>query len=247
MNEAAIRIAYVTGEPPPRVTRAVRYINTETSEEYLVLAGGFAWPGMKPGFAVVVAVIDNGHGPHFRIIAEAEAWSVEELLKAAHDLYEKYGINCRQIPFLWYGDPESGYAAFIHRFNEELSKINRHSMFILVPSPHQGSADAFPLYLQTIYQLVDEKQKRLHFGTRSKMPSYLRQLSRATSHHGDEHTFPAVSALGSVMSALINYSPWLADLSRPISHERNPWDPEDMIDLFDPDLYGSRFDIISDM
>ena len=59
INEAAIRIAYLDGEPPPRVTRAVRYHNTETSEEYLALAGGFAWPGMKPGFAVVIAVMEN--------------------------------------------------------------------------------------------------------------------------------------------------------------------------------------------
>ena len=84
------------------------------------------------------------------------------------------------------------------------------------PSPYQGSPDAFPLYLQTIYQLVDEKKKRLHFGQKSKLPSYLRQLSRATAHHGDEHTFPAITALGYVMSALISYTPWLVDLSYPV-------------------------------
>ena len=43
-------------------------------------------------------------------------------------------------------------------------------MFFLVPTPYQGSPDAFPLYLQTIYQLVDEKKKRLHFGPKSKLP-----------------------------------------------------------------------------
>lgn len=246
IHEAAIRIAHVNNEPPPRVVRSVRYFNTETSEEYLVLAGGFAWPGTKPGFAVAIAVTGDGDAPQFTVLAEAEAWGVEALIRASYNLYEKYGINCKQMPFLWYGDTESGYSTFIHRHNQELSK-KASSMFFLTPSPHQGSTDAFPLYLQTIYQLVDEKKKRLHFGSGSKLPSYLRQLTRVSVHHGDEHAYPAIIALGSVMSALVTYTPWLVDLSYPVSHERDPWETHDMTDLFDEGLYGSRFDVISDM
>jgi hypothetical protein len=229
----------------------VRYFNTETSEEYLALAGGFAWPGMKPGFAIIVAVKGDGDAPHFKVLAEVEAWSVEELLMAAHELYEKYGINCRQIPFLWYGDTESGYSTFINRFNEELTKGGIHSMFFLAPTPYQGSPDAFPLYLQTIYQLVDEKKKRLHFGPKSKLPSYLRQLSRATAHRGDEHTLPAITALGYVVSALTSYTPWLIDISLSVTDDHEPWEGRDMTDPFNQAMYGysegGHIDIISDM
>ena len=49
-------MARIRQEPPPKMTRTVRYVNTDTHEEYLCLAGGFAWPGIKPGYAVVVAV-----------------------------------------------------------------------------------------------------------------------------------------------------------------------------------------------
>ena len=251
VNEAALRIAYVNGESAPRVTQAVRYWNAETSEEYLILAGGFAWPGMKPGFALVIAVMGDGDTPHFKVVAEIEAWGVEELIRAAYDLYEKYGVNCRQIPFLWYGDPESGYSTFINRFNEELTKKGKQKMFIHVPSPYQGNPDAFPLYLQIIYELVDEKKKRLYFGPRSRLPSYLRQLSRATAHNGNEHSFPAINALGYAVSAVISYAPWLVDLSYPVRREPDPWETEDMTDPFNQAMYGfsgaGPIDIISDM
>jgi hypothetical protein len=250
VNEAARRIAHLNGEPAPRVTQAVRYWSTETSEEYLALAGGLAWPGQKPGFAVVIAVMGDGTAPRLKVTAEAEAWGVEELIRFAYDLYEKYGVNCRQIPFLWYGDIESGYSTFIHRFNEELSK-RAQNVFFLTPSPHQGSPDAFPLYLQTIYQLVDEKKKRLHFGTRSKLPSYLRQMGRATAHHGDEYTFPAITALGYVVSALTSYTPWLVEVSRPVIDEHAPWEARNMKDPFNQAMYGyartGSIDTISDM
>jgi hypothetical protein len=69
-------------------------------------------------------------------------------------------------------------------------------MFVLSPSPHHGSPDAFPLYLQTIYQLVDEKKKRLTFGSGSKLPSYLMQLKRATAHYGMNTPFLPSSLWG---------------------------------------------------
>ena len=124
-------------------------------------------------------------------------------------------------------------------------------MFFLAHTPYQGSPDAFPLYLQTIYQLVDEKKKRLNFGPKSKLPSYLRQLSRATAHRGDEHALPAITALGYVMSALTSYTPWLIDVSMPVTNDHEPWEGRDMTDPFNQAMYGysewGHIDIISDM
>ena len=77
------------------------------------------------------------------------------------------------------------------------------------------------------------------------------QLKRATAHYGDEHAFPAIVALGSVMSALINYALWLADVTRPVIDESDPLAVKDVDDPFNQAMYGyhgtGSIDIISDM
>ncbi len=92
---------------------------------------------MKPGFAIIVAVMGDGDAPHFRVLDETEAWGVEELIRDSYDLYEEYGVTCKQIPFLCYGDTESGYPTFINRFNEELTKRR-----ICLSSPHLLTTEA---------------------------------------------------------------------------------------------------------
>src|SRR5512136_2066918 len=92
---ADVVIAYVKGEAAPKRPRNVRYENEETGEKYFCLAGGFAWPGTKPGYACVVAVLTapDPHAVPFRIIAEVEENNVQSLIERAYELYEKYGMN----------------------------------------------------------------------------------------------------------------------------------------------------------
>ena len=83
----------------------MRYENKETGEKYFCLAGGFAWPGTKPGYACVVAVLaaPDPHAAPFRIVAEVEDNDVPSLIERAYSLYEKYGMNARvdSVALVW--------------------------------------------------------------------------------------------------------------------------------------------------
>src|SRR5512135_3267692 len=103
---ADVVIAHVKGEEAPKTPRNVRYENRETKEKYFCLAGGFAWPGMRPGFACVVAALEGPDPdlPTFKVVAEVGDTTVQQLIERAYALYEEYGITCRAIGWTWYGE-----------------------------------------------------------------------------------------------------------------------------------------------
>ena len=221
ITDQARRIAHLTGQGPLKAQKSVRYQNAETREEYLCLWGGFAWPGLKPGFAVVVAVLEpeRGKGLIFKVLEEVEENDINALLRGAFDLFQKYGKNCSVIPWQWFGDPESGFNEFLHRFNKHLEKAeDRHWLCLSYP-PHFKEANRFGIYCQTIHLLSPKSvpsdmhdQKRLSLGSCKRLQSYLTQLNHEAVHKGTPQDHPAVAALGYALSALYEYEPWLRDV-----------------------------------
>jgi hypothetical protein len=207
------RIATLTGRGPLKAQKSVRYENLETEESYLCLAGGFAWPGLKSGFAVVLAVQQlEGKNHIFKVLAEVEEKNMQNLLDRSFDLFLRYGKNCAVIPWQWYGDPESGFKEFLRRFNEQLRKEEHDHGFYLTHPPYFKEPNRFALYCRTIYSLLQGAEKRLFFGPCKSLPSYLNQLNDEGIQKGTPEDHPAVAALGYVLSALHQYEPWCREV-----------------------------------
>jgi hypothetical protein len=212
---ADVVIAHVKGEAAPRRVKNVRYENRETGEAYLCLAGGFAWPGTKPGYACIVAVLDtpDPHAAPLKIIAEVEDTNVPSLIEHAYALYETYGMNCSSIPWLWYGESDAGYDSFLYRFNEGVRRAEQQ--FFLVSPPHVELPNRFEFYCRVLYALLQGDKRRLFFFPESLLPAYLKNISPTDVVTGSTKDHPAISAAGYVVSALAQYEPWLASLQDP--------------------------------
>lgn len=225
----AYDMAIIRQEPMPKVSRAVRYQNTETHEEYLCIAGGFAWPGIKPGYAVVVAVqeTNNENSPCFKTIAEVEEYDVETLLQKTWELYLKHGVNCNVIPWTWYGDPETGLSSFMDRFTRKLIDKGEERLFFLTHPPQYRDTDCFAAYCRTVYSLLRLERKRLILGDCVRLRSHLSELGSLAAVTGKGEDYPGISALGYVISALITYEPWLMDIVAPGLDMREEIDADD--------------------
>ena len=112
-------IMEITGEQ--RIPKPVYYRHNKTRAEYCFLAGGIGWPRdpkESPGFAVVVAVDKTKDDrPSMHVLEEAEAPTVDGLLKNCVRLQKKYGCReCSDLFRFWYGDPERS-DTFVNLFN----------------------------------------------------------------------------------------------------------------------------------
>ena len=226
----AYDMARIRQEPPPRATRTVRYVNTVTHEEYLCLAGGFAWPGLKPGYAVVVAVqqTEDEGAPLFKTIAEVEEYDVETLLQKTWELYLMYGVNCITIPWSWYGDPETGLSPFMDRFTRKLLDTGEERPFFLVPPPQYREPDAFGAYCRTVYSLLRPERKQLILGVCTRLRAQLNEMGNLAAVTGNVEEYPAIAALGYVLSAMITYEPWMMEIEEPYSRMREEADTDSL-------------------
>jgi hypothetical protein len=209
---ADVMIAHVQGESAPRRVRNVRYENTETREKYFCLAGGFAWPGTKPGYACIVAVLDtpDPQTAPLRIIAEVQDTDVPSLIERAYALYEKYGATSSIIPWLWYGESDAGYDAFLYRFNEGVRRTGTKEQFFLASPPHFQLPTRFEFYCRELHSLLPQGgTRRLFFFPESLLPAFLKNISPADVARGSTKDHPAISAAGYAVSALSQYEPWL--------------------------------------
>jgi len=231
--EAERVIAGILGEPPRKMSKAVHYRNTVTDEKYLCLAGGFAWPGAQPGFAVVLAVQEriNNEEPHYLALAEREDNDVYSLLGQSHELWQLYGSNCQEIPWSWYGDPNNGLNGFIQKFNKQREKQGNERPFFLTPAPYFGEPNQFEIYCRTIYSLLQGDSKRLVLGSCDRLRGYLDHLAMNDVVKGTIEGHPAISALGSALIALDTYQPWLMEVTMPVATEDEYEDWYDMSNL----------------
>jgi len=231
--ETERHIAGILGEQPRKIPRAVHYRNRESNEKYLCLAGGFAWPGAKPGFALVLAVEEgaNGEEPLYRVLAEREDHDLYGLLRQSCELFQLYGRGCREIPWFWYGDPNSGLNGFVLKFNKQQERQGNETPFLLAPAPHLGEPGCFEFYCRTIHSFLQNDNKRLALGPCGRLRGYLDHLTTENVVNGTIGEHPAIAATGYAISALDMYEPWLMDLSIPLV-EGN--EDEDWCDIYNP-------------
>lgn len=208
-------ISRIIGESTIKLPKSVVYTNTVTGEKYLTLAGGFAWPGTRPGFAVVVGV-QNIEAPVYRVITDIEEIDVRVLVRGGFALYQQYGMNCREIPWQWYGDPDHGLNQFARDFNR--GRRTPRQMFYLTHPLHFGDPDQFGIYCRLILSMLQRQEKRLFLGDCDRLRSYFNVLDSEMVVKGKVEDYPAVAALGYVLSALHQYEPWLRKTAVEIPH-----------------------------
>lgn len=140
----------ITGETYTR--KPTYYRNIRNGMEYYHIAGGIGWPGQKPGFIVIVAVIKSAKdNPSFHVLEELEEKSVNSLLKACLQLREKYGFGKGSDLFnLWYGGNER-FDALVNDFNHGLETKDDKTRGIYLASPYDNQKpNAFEVWVNSI-------------------------------------------------------------------------------------------------
>jgi hypothetical protein len=181
----------------------VFYENRVTGARYRRIAGGLAWPGTKPGFAVIIGE-DRKHdldvnAHHLRLLAEVEEANIERLL----DWCAGHQINAPEIYWIWYGDTTNKpLMTWIHRLNGKYRSQGRQQHLALAPAPYIDSPKRFGFHINILRECLERRRKTLHLGEQSKLPSYLVQLATEEVVKAIAEDYPAIAALGYAVSAL---------------------------------------------
>jgi hypothetical protein len=128
-------------------------------------------------------------------LAEYESQSLDDLVRRGAE----FSVNFRA--HLFYGDEKKTWAM-------EFMRKSGASLYITA-APFIDDPTAFGGYLLTIRELTHPATKRLHFGSKSKLPALLGALTpddMATTAKAAFEQHPAVAAFGYAVSALEVYS-----------------------------------------
>jgi len=198
MNIVEKRI-YADGEP--------YYFNTETTEKYGEIVGGFAWPGTKDGFLVIAAVDLFGNtdfeARHIRILAEASESDLDNLLKHALKLQKHFSPFMETIRF--YGDTTNlAMIELLGQFNR-----NRRSRgldtFYLTEAIQLKHPEKLDFYASIIRKYTQPGREVMHFCD-TALPGYLVGLSPDEISKSVLED-PPLAALGYALAVLSTWKP----------------------------------------
>jgi len=203
------RINLLEGKAPPKQKISYRYVDALTDAEYLCVAGGLAWPGSRPGFCLVMAASEPRKDViQYHVLEEAERESVWPLLDDAYRMYLKYGHGLKVIPWQFYGDPESGYAEALRKFNEKLDKQGKPQIPFLTYPAHYADTNKMAIYARTIHD-VTMTPGRLHLHGNDRISKYLELFQQIDMETAKPQEYPAIAALGYALTWLHEYEPWV--------------------------------------
>ena len=177
----------------------------ELERHFAAVEGGLAFPGKRPGFAVVAGLRPFKEQGHYEIhvLDEVESPDLGELLRACHGLIAKYHIRMMERElFCWHGDTRNTAAlTLIHTINGNRPRETRLQITWAYPVLNVGQPYAFMLTRLKEYLTADRKQLYLR-GSRTQHtltevpPDELAELAL-----GD---FPPVEALSFAVMGLRN-------------------------------------------
>ncbi|MFC1888953.1 hypothetical protein ACFL4G_04270 [Thermodesulfobacteriota bacterium] len=194
--------------PPHGITF---YQDKEANAEYRRIIGGLAWPGVKPGFAVVVGEDLEEDTElkvhHMRVLAEAEEFDIGDLFSRCLTLRGEWKVG------RWYGDPYNRPLMEIFRqLNKPLFERKEPRLYP-VQAPHVDDPKSFEFCIQMIKKHLHPSRKALHFGE-SRIKSYLAEFPMEEFTSAGASDYPAIAALGYAVSALSIYPPRQEILAR---------------------------------
>lgn len=197
------------------------YHHKETNRVYQRIFGGIAWPGERPGFVVVVGEVKDYKPPyHAYVIAEFEGELVSELIRRCLELKSE----CQVSAFYGLIKDESNMH-FLSLLNRQASQQHKPTLLI-EPAPSSENA-LINYHINILLSRLSKNNKTLHLSPSSKLPGYLQELQATDLHQAKAKDYPAVAALGFVVSALTVFVPNLNPKPYLIDEERNQFDPLD--------------------
>jgi hypothetical protein len=177
----------------------------KTGARYRRVVGGLAWPGLNPGFAVIVAEDlkkdDALDVRHLRVLDEAEEARIEDLIRWC-DMIE---ANCKMVSLTWHTNLNNRPAMeFVYQFRKNLQGTGRHG-FSLSNAPYVDDPRGFEFAVNMLKKHLFKERKYLHLGETSKLPGYLMNLDTMELKKERAEDFPAIAALGYAVATLASW------------------------------------------
>lgn len=178
----------------------ILHVDTSTGQSFRRVEGGLAWPGLGPGFGLVVgeaAVLDQTVGRFpLHVLYEFEELDLGRLIDRAVETAREYQVD------LWHGDRGDRVALSIMMekqqdfYREGLVGVN------LVPAPGGEEPLAFRFCTEVMREFLQPGRKLLYLGEESRLPIVLQEAPPDLSLAGSAAEFPAIAALAYVTAAL---------------------------------------------
>jgi len=156
--------------------------------------GGVAWPGKRPGFAVVVAMDSKRHFDSYDIslLDEFESVHTRELVRQCGVLDFKYS------PERWIGDYKNDAADhFIREMNTDRKKQREKQgqKFVLNPTLILDMEHLYSYILDELKRLLDKERRQLILKSDSKILNYLSAIEPNNIYKLEFGDYPAIEAL----------------------------------------------------
>jgi hypothetical protein len=181
------------------------YVCRDSGARYRRILGGLAWPGVNPGFAVIVAEnFAKDHAldvHHLRVLDETEEPRIEDLINWCGMIE----ANCRNVSWCWYTCLNNRPAMeFVYPFWEKLKETGRDG-FSLVNAPYAEDQRGFEFCVNMLKKHLVKDRKSLHLGEKSKLPGYLMNLQMMDLRKEQAEDYPAIAALGYAVATLASW------------------------------------------
>ncbi len=150
--------------------------------------GSVAWPGKKPGFAVVLAMSrskkNNSDSHEICLLDEYESSDMQKLIRQCGVLNRKYE------PEMWVGDTTNDSAEeFMYEMRDDFD-------FYLSETDLSEMNPLYPYILGKLKALRDREHRRLFLQDDSKLLNYMGEIEPGEIDELERGDFPAIEALG---------------------------------------------------
>jgi hypothetical protein len=177
------------------------YQSSKKPSEYRRIAGGIAWSGVKPPFAVVIGEEpeEAGGKTRLRILAAAENFDLQRLLERCSQFRDEY--SCKT----WYGNPDDPeLSKALQEFDKKRMEKNLPPVHI-APAPHIDDLNPFGFYTDVVKKHMDAGDVLLGFGKAEQLKEYISKEPWRVGTGARMEDYPAITALGFALSALRVY------------------------------------------
>jgi hypothetical protein len=163
---------------------------------FQVVWGGLAYPGKRPGFALV-AGLRRQNESEVHVLDEYESTDLGDLLRRCRSLGEKYRVNYGLPEFLWWGDNQLTSALPLMR--EIGFDYPRHSPILDMEQPYS-------YMMAKLHEYLNRVNKQLVLRG-SKVAVTLTDIKPEDVSYLEFGAYPDVEALAFVVTALRNHGP----------------------------------------
>lgn len=191
----------------------------ELADQFKAIFGGVAWPGKRPGFAVVLGMGHDKQCGKYSIylLDEFETMHLRKLVRHCG------ALDARYRPRRWIGNPKNGSAdCFIQEMNQESQARpecpEEERRFYVSSTCLLDMEPLYPYLLDTIQDLSDENCRQLHLKD-SRILNYLHGIEESEIAALEPGDYPAIEALAFAAIELREYGA-VIDRPRPRSSKR---------------------------